>query len=141
MTARNALLLGVFVLGVVGAGITTEARSLQAPRPAGTAVDRGHATFKEECAVCHGDQGKGTASTSPDHPAPPDLTILARKANGLFPAAHVEAVLKGTDPVAAHTPAMKGWLALFVAQADGSMAAADARVADLVQYLGSIQVK
>lgn len=58
------------------------------------------------------------------------------------PAALVEAILKGTDPVAAHgSPGMMIWGAFFLADANGNQATADARIQDVVTFIESIQVK
>jgi hypothetical protein len=60
----------------------------------------------------------------------------------MFPAAHIAATIKGTDPVVAHgSLGMMIWGAIFLADANGSQARADARVNDLVQFIGSIQIK
>jgi mono/diheme cytochrome c family protein len=123
---------------ILALALSTSAAFAQAP--ARTAVDRGRTTFQETCAVCHGDRGRGDGlAASSLTPRPINLTALAKK-DGLFPAAHVEAVLKGTDTVGAHSSEMMIWRALFLADANGNEKAADARVTDLIRYLESIQV-
>jgi len=67
--------------------------------------------------------------------------MLARQ-KGAFPAAQVTAALKGTDPVVAHgNPGMMIWGAMFLAEANGDQAKADARISDVVKFIESIQVK
>jgi hypothetical protein len=92
--------------------------------------------------VCHGEQGRGNGpAASALTPRPTNLSTLSRK-SGTFPAAHVQASLKGTDPVVAHgIPGMMVWGALFLADANGSQAKADARISDLVKFVESIQTK
>jgi mono/diheme cytochrome c family protein len=104
------------------------------------AVARGAAIYSEHCAVCHGRRGKGNGpAASALTPRPTDLTSLKSPA-GTFPSAHLAAVLRGTDPVLAHgSSTMMVWGTLFLADANGDRAAADARVGDLVQYIASIQ--
>ena len=104
------------------------------------AVMTGGATFREYCAVCHGERGRGNGPAAGAlTPRPTDLTKLTRRA-GTFPAAHITAVLKGADAVVAHgIPAMMVWGALFLADANGSQAAADARISDVVQFIASVQ--
>ncbi|HZR26685.1 MAG TPA: cytochrome c [Vicinamibacterales bacterium] len=105
-----------------------------------TAIVNGRAIFRQYCAVCHGAHGTGHGPAA--HaltPRPTDLTKLTRRA-GTFPAAHVTAVLNGTAPVVAHgVPAMMVWGTLFLADANGSRVAADARLSDVVQFIASIQ--
>lgn len=109
---------------------------------ASTAVERGKGTFRQSCAVCHGEggNGKGMAASALE-PRPTDLTMLAKR-NGTFPAALVEATIKSTDPIRAHgSPGMLAWGALFLADANGNQVEADARVRDIVAFIKSIQVK
>jgi mono/diheme cytochrome c family protein len=73
--------------------------------------------YKENCAVCHGNDGKGNgappaASPSQDHP--PDLTTLAQRHNGKFPEAYVADVLRNGVKMRDHGPAeMPGWGIIF----------------------------
>ena len=124
-------------------GLSSEAAFAQTKSTGGTSsVQSGKDTFQQSCAVCHGALGKG------DGPAaaaltrrPADLATLARR-NGTFPAAHVEGVLKGTDPVVAHgSTGMMVWGAVFLADVNGDRAKADARISDVVKFIESIQVK
>jgi hypothetical protein len=47
----------------------------------------------------------------------------------------------GTDQGTAHTPAMKTWGPMLLAQANGDEAGAAGRVDDLLAYLESLQAK
>ena len=129
-------ILSLFCLASVAALAQTTSNPV-----ASTAVARGRDTFQQSCALCHGERGKGDGlAASALTPRPVDLTILTKR-NGTFPAAHIEAVLKGTDPVAGHSPTMMIWRSLFLADANGNEALADARASDLVTFIESIQVK
>ena len=49
-------------------------------------VDVGKAEFQSSCASCHGADGKGKGPVSEQLKVPPpDLTILAKNNNGVFP--------------------------------------------------------
>ncbi len=49
-------------------------------------LDPGKAEYHSSCASCHGIDGKGNGPVSADLKVPPpDLTVLARKNNEVFP--------------------------------------------------------
>ncbi len=66
-------------------------------------VDLGKAEFQASCASCHGADGKGKGPVSEQLKiAPADLTILARKNNGVFPTNAVYETIYGSKTIAAH---------------------------------------
>ena len=74
-------------------------------------VDVGKAEFQSSCASCHGTdaKGKGPVSTQLKTP-PPDLTMLARNNNGVFPANVIYETIHGSKTIAAHgTSEMPVW--------------------------------
>jgi mono/diheme cytochrome c family protein len=131
--------------GVVAAFCLIPAAGFAQTQPksvASTDVQRGRDTFQQHCAVCHGERGKG------DGPAagalrerPVDLATLTKQ-KGTFPAAFIRGVLKSTDPVVAHgSSGMMIWGALFLAEANGNQAQADANINDVIKFIESIQAK
>ena len=109
--------------------------------PTRGAIERGRAVYEQNCATCHGKRGKGDApGASTMKPPPTDLTMLTRR-HGAFPAERVEATLKGTDQTKAHTPGMTAWKALFLADANGNEATADAHVKEVIAFIASLQAK
>jgi mono/diheme cytochrome c family protein len=65
--------------------------------------DIGKSEFQSSCASCHGMDGKGTGPVAEQLKAPPsDLTILARKNNGVFPTNAVYEAISGSKTVPAH---------------------------------------
>jgi mono/diheme cytochrome c family protein len=66
-------------------------------------LDRGKLEFQSSCASCHGAdaRGKGPVSDQLKTP-PPDLTMLARNNNGVFPANTIYEVIDGMKTIPAH---------------------------------------
>jgi mono/diheme cytochrome c family protein len=98
--------------------------------------------YRHYCATCHGRDGtgKGPAAEALKVPAP-DLTIIARREKGIFPAAQVKAIVRGGTAVAAHgSSEMPMWGPIFRAL-DPSDARVTARVDALVSHIASIQQK
>jgi mono/diheme cytochrome c family protein len=59
-------------------------------------VDVGKAEFQSSCASCHGTDGKGKGPVTEQLKVPPpDLTILAKSNNGVFPANAVYETIYG----------------------------------------------
>lgn len=66
-------------------------------------VDVGKAEFQSSCASCHGLDGKGKGPVSEQLKVPPpDLTVLARNNNGVFPANATYEIIYGSKTVPAH---------------------------------------
>jgi mono/diheme cytochrome c family protein len=96
--------------------------------------------YRMYCATCHGRDGKGggPAAAALKTP-PPDLTVLARRRNGVFPAFEAETIIRGSKALTAHGSGdMPVWGPIFYAL-DPSDARVKARIASLVSYLSSIQ--
>jgi mono/diheme cytochrome c family protein len=65
--------------------------------------DPGKSEFQSSCATCHGIDGEGKGPLSTQLKVPPtDLTVLAKKNNGVFPFEAVYEVIDGRKEVAAH---------------------------------------
>jgi mono/diheme cytochrome c family protein len=133
------------VLLAVGLGLCVHAF---AQRPAGNpplVLDSlyGPDVFKFYCASCHGRdaRGQGPVAASLDR-QPSDLTAIARRNGGTFPKGRVEAlVTHGTAGPDAHGPTeMPVWGPVF-GGLDPSPARVKTRIANLVAYLDSIQVR
>ncbi len=103
----------------------------------------GKEMFQSYCAVCHGKDAKGDGpAASALKVPPPDLTQLAKKNGGKFPAAHVASVIRGQADLASHgSKDMPVWGPLFSSISKGQEGQVQQRVANLVGYLETLQEK
>jgi mono/diheme cytochrome c family protein len=108
-----------------------------------TSAASGQEMFTAYCAACHGRDGKGNGPAAGALKVPPaDLTVLARKNGGKYPAMKVSSIVRGEDVVASHgSRDMPTWGPLFWSISNGSNAEVLQRVANLNQYIDSMQVK
>ncbi len=107
-----------------------------------TATLNGDELFKEYCAVCHGNDGRGggpAADALKKRPA--DLTQLTRKNNGKFPELHVVNFIKGQDVVASHgSRDMPVWGQVFSSMS-ANQDLVQVRVYNLMTYIEQMQAK
>jgi mono/diheme cytochrome c family protein len=99
--------------------------------------------FNSYCAVCHGKDAKGGGPAASALKTPPiDLTLLAKNSGGKYPAPHVAAVLRGQAMTASHgSQDMPIWGPLFSSISQGHEAQVQQRIANLVDYVGTLQAK
>jgi len=108
-----------------------------------TSPASGAEMYKTYCAVCHGTDGKGNGPAAEALKVPPsDLTTMATRNGGKYPAMKVTAMLHGEEVLAAHgTKDMPIWGNLFRSMSAGHEAEVQQRVTNLNKYLESIQKK
>ena len=101
----------------------------------------GAATFKAYCAQCHGSTGIGDGPVAKALKVPPaDLTRLAQRREGHFPAAHVKQVIMGDNDIVTHGGRdMPLWGEAFRSMENASVV--ELRVVNLVHYIETIQQK
>jgi len=125
------------------AGFVAAASPAQQKPSTKPASAAGARLYKENCAVCHGNDGKGNGPPPADSPftaSPPDLTTLAKRHDGKFPDKYVELVLRNGTPAPEHGRAeMPVWGALFKAETKSDETQVAARIKSLTSYLQSIQ--
>ena len=108
-----------------------------------TSAASGKEMFVNYCAACHGNTGMG------DGPAaaalkvgPANLTELAKKNGGKYPAMRVTSVLSGQANLAAHgNTEMPVWGSVFRKMSGGHEAEVQQRIANLNHYVESLQAK
>ncbi len=143
-TLARLALLGALALF---AGCLARARENQSKKQESkdSAAAEGAKLYKRNCAVCHGNDGKGGNAPSPSsafiQPVP-DLTTLAQRHGGKFPAAYVAEVLRSGVKLHEHGPAeMPVWGTIFKSMAKSDEAQVTKRIDSLTAYLKSIQAK
>jgi len=110
-----------------------------------TSPASGKEMFVAYCAVCHGKDAKGSGPATPAlKVTPPDLTMLAQRNGGKYPAGEVMAVIQfGPGAPKAHgSKDMPIWGPPFRRLSDnaGSPEVAQ-RLTNLAEYIRSLQVK
>jgi mono/diheme cytochrome c family protein len=103
----------------------------------------GKQLYTSYCELCHGTDGKGGGPFSPQLKVwPIDLTQLAKKNHGVFPAMHIREGIDGEFAKPSHGSAeMPIWGPVFRSMAHGHKDSAQVRIDALVTYLESIQEK
>lgn len=104
---------------------------------------RGPDLFKAHCATCHGLDGKGAGPVAEQlKTKPADLTVLAKKNAGKFPAERVGKFIDGEDKsIQVHgSREMPVWGPIFH-QIEEDQDFGNVRIANLVRYLSGIQQK
>jgi len=105
--------------------------------PPATSPASGKQMFKAYCAPCHGPSGKGDGPAAAALKTPPaDLTALAKSNDGKFPAAKVTSILRGQG-----SHEMPVWGPVFWQMSHGHETEVQQRIANLTQYIESLQSK
>ncbi len=103
----------------------------------------GKKMYLNYCAACHGTDGKGTGPAAKALKTPPgDLTTLARRNHGQFPAKYVnEAILGDSEPAPHFNRDMPAWSGLFlsISRSPVPQAEVDQRAFNLTTYVKSLQ--
>ena len=99
--------------------------------------------FQAYCAVCHGGDGKGNGPMATALKTwPTDLTSIAKRNGGTFPALHVMEAINGEHVIPAHgSRDMPVWGPVFRSMAHGHADNAQLRTSNVTSYIESIQEK
>jgi mono/diheme cytochrome c family protein len=132
----------ILLLSVAAAGQQTGPAKGTAAAAKGEMLS-GKQLYAANCALCHGADAKGGGAFSPQLKTwPPDLTQLAKKNRGVFPAMRVSEEIDGEFEKPAHgSREMPVWGPVFRTMAHGHNDSAQVRINRLVKYLESLQQK
>jgi mono/diheme cytochrome c family protein len=102
----------------------------------------GQDLFREYCAVCHGNDAKGTGPAAAALKVKPaDLTLINRTAGGKYPEIRVQRVINGEDEMMAHgSRDMPIWGQIF-RHMNANQDQGAVRIYNLVKYIEQIQAK
>jgi len=108
-----------------------------------TSAASGKEMYTTYCAVCHGTDGKGGGPAASALKVPPtDLTLLSKNNGGKYPSLKVASAIRGEANVPAHgSKDMPVWGSLFMNMSHGHASEVQQRVANLSQYIESLQAK
>ena len=108
-----------------------------------TSAASGSEMYSTYCAVCHGKDGKGGGPAAEALKVPPtDLTMLSKNNGGKYPSLKVASAIRGEATLPAHgSKEMPVWGKLFRSMSGGHDSEVQQRVANLNQYIESLQAK
>ena len=108
-----------------------------------TSPASGSEMYQTYCAVCHGKDGRGEGPAASALKVPPsDLTLLAQKNGGKYPAMKVVSVIRGEEALPSHgSKDMPIWGKLFWSMSGGHESEVQQRVSNLNKYVESLQKK
>lgn len=111
-----------------------------APR---TSPASGKEMYVAYCGSCHGADGRGSGPVAVALKVPPpDLTTLAKRNKGKFPADHVYEAIRGDVNVPAHGDKdMPVWGPVFLEMSNAHPAEVQMRIANLTKHIESLQEK
>jgi mono/diheme cytochrome c family protein len=104
-------------------------------------INLGKTEYEATCAACHGQNGKGDGPVSVElRTKPSDLTLIAERNGGVFPADVLYRIIDGRRTIRAHgTFEMPVWGPVFLRA--GSEDDVRNRILAIIAYLKSIQLK
>ncbi len=139
----SCLAAAVALFAMVAGNVQAQTAAVKKAPIQATSANSGSEMFSSYCAPCHGKEGKGNGPAAAALKYPPaNLTQLARKNNGKFPADRVAKVLRSGVSGGAHgSTDMPIWGPLFSQVSGRDEAIVQMRISNLVKYLESLQEK
>jgi mono/diheme cytochrome c family protein len=149
MFTRHTIWIAVVLAAVAGRAVAQD----QTPNQPGTVIKHvavsqtspasGKEMYTAYCAACHGTDGKGNGPAANALKNPPaNLTTLSSSNGGKFPSMKVAGAIRGDSTISAHgSKEMPVWGSLFWAMSQGHDTEVQQRIANLTQYVESLQAK
>ena len=142
-------ILQLFMLGAVAFALLavasygqTQSKEVKKGPIGMTSPTSGSEMFNSYCAPCHGKDAKGNGPAASALKVPPaNLTELAKKNGGKFPADHVASVLRSGVAGAHGSTDMPVWGPLFSVVSSKDDSIVQMRISNLIHYLEKIQEK
>jgi mono/diheme cytochrome c family protein len=133
-------LLPLYVLSALMVHALGNAQEKQPPKPsdASSTLSAGAELYTQHCALCHGDDLKGTGGFPGPYRTPPDLTTLSKRHGGKFPDAYVSRVLHNGVTMPAHGPAE---MPVWATTNRSDETHFESSIRDLINYIRSRQAK
>ncbi|HXK09479.1 MAG TPA: c-type cytochrome [Vicinamibacteria bacterium] len=142
----------LLLAGALASGDTPAAQAPSPPQKgseaqtpdAGIGAVSGSYAYRTHCASCHGADGKGDGPMAENlRFRPPDLTLIAKRNRGQFPADKVFRIVDGRNPLRGHGGSdMPIWGDAFKNADTGyDDAKVKEKVRTLVDYLRTLQVQ
>ena len=144
MSARHMLWIAVAFVAVALFAVAQDTQKVIKHVPIKpTSAASGQEMYITYCAVCHGKDAKGNGPAAEALKVPPpDLTGLAKKDGGKYPAMRVSSIIRGEAALPAHgSKEMPVWGSLFWHMSQGHESEVQQRVANLNEYIEGLQVK
>ena len=140
---KRLLLTGLAVALTATMGYSDQAKSKIIIPVGKTAPTSGRQMYGSYCAPCHGADGKGHGSVAAALRTPPtDLSTVAKMNHGVFPGAHIVAVLQFGNEIPAHSGAqMPAWGPILGKMNQSNPQDRLLRISNLSRYLETIQVR
>jgi mono/diheme cytochrome c family protein len=113
----------------------------EAPKLDTIAASSGGTAYQRFCAVCHGPSARGNGPLASDLRVPvPDLTTIAARSGGKFPAERVQKIITNGENLRGHgTADMPAWGDVFKRTTGLDGATPDQAIRNLTHYLWSLQ--
>lgn len=144
---KSMMLVGTFMVAASFCPAQDKTEQKPVVKPAviqQTSPASGKKMFVQYCAPCHGTDGGTGPVAGPMKVPPTDLTQLAKKQGGKYPATHVSSVMKfgsGTASEAHGSADMPVWGPLFKSLDKFHNTTMQQRVGNLVDHIGTLQAK
>jgi len=103
---------------------------------------KGPDIYRAHCAPCHGADGRGSGPVAPAlKDSVPDLTTIAQRNGGVFPAGRIRSMISGDEVLIAHgSREMPIWGPIFH-QIENDRDYGHVRLQNVTEYLRSMQQK
>ena len=145
-TTLASCLVGILAAPVIPAALAAPQAApapppKEAPKLDNNAASSGGALYPRYCATCHGASARGDGPLAHDLRVPvPDLTTIAARSGGKFPAERVQRIIANGENLRGHGSVdMPAWGDVFKRTTGLDGATPDQAIRNLTHYLWSLQ--